>query len=470
MVLADAVSERAARPRRPRIGGRFVISCERWKDGFVVTVEGARILRHSSSFPSIFLGTPKERKGSESPADSENGAAIVWRSFGPCGIVNEGPDLTVLEFRSLCTIRISYAGRVLHIGFFPSGATGMGIRLRLGANPSEMVFGAGPSTLYNLKKGGIALSAAEKQPPFSRTPTVFSSTGTWIHLEGSGSSAWRFRPSLTELSCSEMPEEIALGFGKTPAMGMELLTRYKSNKRRGRESGNRGRLPEALLAGILADGGEWVDLQADAALRALPPDSARSRNTADLVRAILSLSLSGEGNVYIPIGGPDSASGGLDRLHSLEIAAFGPLFLICPSPVHLDGAARRLAAASSIYEMLKPYRERCADEWVRDGMPALSHPALRFPAESELWNYDDQYMFGPDLLLAPSADEGSVDEPRTRLLHLPDDEWVHLWTSRRYGGGNVVVDAPAGKPAVFYRSRSDFAPLFDEIRRKATRM
>lgn len=268
-----------------------------------------------------------------------------------------------------------------------------------------------------------------------------------------------------------MPEEIAFGFGKTPAMGMELLTRYKSNKRCGSRGEGRGRLPEALLAGVLAEGGLGADLQIEAALRALPPDSARPRNTADLVRAILSLSLSGEGNVYMPIGGPDSGSVGLNRLHSLEIAAFGPLFLIGPSAAALeDEAARRLAAASSIYEMLKPYRERCADEWVRDGMPALSHPALRFPAESELWNYDDQYMFGPDLLLAPSADEGSVDAPRTRLLHLPDDEWVHLWTSRRYGGGSVVVDAPAGKPAVFYRSRSDFAPLFDEIRRKATRM
>jgi alpha-glucosidase len=55
-------------------------------------------------------------------------------------------------------------------------------------------------------------------------------------------------------------------------------------------------------------------------------------------------------------------------------------------------------------------------------------------------------------------------------LDLPDDDWVHLWSSRRFGGGPVCVEAPPGCPAVFFRASSGFAGLFDTIRRSARRI
>jgi len=89
-----------------------------------------------------------------------------------------------------------------------------------------------------------------------------------------------------------------------------------------------------------------------------------------------------------------------------------------------------------------------------------------YPDERLLWKCDDQYLFGEDILVAPVL----ASESRTRRVQLPEDGWVHLWTSRHYSGGIVVVDAPVGKPAVFYRSESPFAQLFDGIRKTATRM
>jgi alpha-glucosidase len=122
--------------------------------------------------------------------------------------------------------------------------------------------------------------------------------------------------------------------------------------------------------------------------------------------------------------------------------------------------------AAKLYEILKPYRESCSELWIEDGIPVLSHPALAYPDEEKLWDRSDQYLFGADVLVAP----GASDRDGTRRLELPNDDWIHLWTSRHYPAGTTVVHAPAGRPAVFYRARSEFAPLFDALRQKAARL
>jgi len=495
-----------------------VISFERWKDGFVMTVEGTRVLRHSSFFPSLYLGLPKEKSPASKAEGSSAAASLTWRSLGSCSILNEGLDSIVLGFGALCTIRISYADRILKLRFFPADAARPGIRLRFGAHPCERLLGAGPSMLYDMKKRNVEMRASAEESRSRQNPTVFSSLGTWIHIDGIGSFAWRFGASTTELSCASMPGGIVFGFGKTPAMGMELLTRHKSEAREseGARAG-RSRFPAGVQSGLVVDAsaecfapsskllglmmraglkpcalihdpgkrfdgdfapieaGRWAAILEEASGRSLPIDSAKLKGASEFGRMLHSLAFSGEGQVFLPIYGAQGRTGaeepGVEESGAsafpFEIAAFGPLFVVSATLSLNDAvSARRFIAAAELYAMLAPYREHCCEEWVTGGLPVLGHPALRFLHDDPLWEFDDEYMFGGDMLIAPTPEGGS----RTRRLYLPDDEWIHLWTSRHYRKGLTVVDAPEGKPAVFYRSGSAFAPLFDALRQKATRL
>ena len=68
-------------------------------------------------------------------------------------------------------------------------------------------------------------------------------------------------------------------------------------------------------------------------------------------------------------------------------------------------------------------------------------------------------MLGPDLLIAP------VIAPNKDKwnIYLPKDDWIHLWSNSEYSGGWITVDAPIGKPPVFYRKASKFKDLFKSI-------
>lgn len=421
----------------------------------MMTIEGMRILRHSSFSPALFLGVTQEAKAKE-----------TWRGLGAPIVINEGPELTVLDFGPDCTIRLFYHERVLHVRPFVSGAKAGAFRIRFGAYPEEMVFGLGPSTLYDLKKNKASLSAEAEDVVLRREPSVMSSRGTWIHVDGDGGTDWDFRSSITEISCSIAPREIALGFGKTQAAAMELFTRYKAGKRE--------RLPDWLQEWPLVeergrgfkqeipgDGEnnrfigteEWEKILKASSARILPCPIAEPKSASGFVSMLLSLSFSGYGHILMP--------------DAPELAAFSPLFISKPrSDGREKPSACGAAASATIYAMLKSYRDYCSVEWVEKGMPVLAHPALLYPGETGLLKFHDQYMFGPDVIIAPSQ-EGS---PRPRRLCLPDDEWIHLWTSRRYRGGTTIVHAPEGKPAIFYRSQSTFATIFDALRLKATRL
>ena len=158
----------------------------------------------------------------------------------------------------------------------------------------------------------------------------------------------------------------------------------------------------------------------------------------------------------------------------MEIAAFSPFFRTqeCglsegESGLYGDPSClAELARMSDIYSALKPYHLATAEEYLKEGLPLLRHPYIHYEGEAELHRRDYQYLYGRDLFVSPSLG------PRRELteLYLPRDSWIHLWSSRRFGGGALTVDSPQGCPAVFYRASSPFAPLFDSIRRTARRI
>ncbi|HMF31697.1 MAG TPA: alpha-glucosidase, partial [Candidatus Lokiarchaeia archaeon] len=118
------------------------------------------------------------------------------------------------------------------------------------------------------------------------------------------------------------------------------------------------------------------------------------------------------------------------------------------------------ARMTRIFVHLKPYSLAVLDEYYSTGSPTIRHPILHYEEDRVLLKIKTEYLYGRDLLVAP------VLKPKKTSwkVYLPEDEWIHVWTSRRYGKGWHVVPAPLGQIPVFYRASSTFADLFQGIK------
>jgi alpha-D-xyloside xylohydrolase len=74
---------------------------------------------------------------------------------------------------------------------------------------------------------------------------------------------------------------------------------------------------------------------------------------------------------------------------------------------------------------------------------------VEFPEDQTSWEVEDQFMFGPDLLVAPVVDYGG----RERSVYLPDGaQWTDVWTSQPgASGATVMVEAPLEQIPLFLR-------------------
>ncbi|HEX6011276.1 MAG TPA: TIM-barrel domain-containing protein [Geminicoccaceae bacterium] len=78
---------------------------------------------------------------------------------------------------------------------------------------------------------------------------------------------------------------------------------------------------------------------------------------------------------------------------------------------------------------LIPYIERCLEETYANGVPLYRPMALAFPKAREAHAFDTQYLFGPDLLVAP------VLLPGGRVtVWLPEGTWWDWFTGERHVG------------------------------------
>jgi alpha-D-xyloside xylohydrolase len=74
---------------------------------------------------------------------------------------------------------------------------------------------------------------------------------------------------------------------------------------------------------------------------------------------------------------------------------------------------------------------------------------LEFPDEALAWEVSDQFMFGPDVLVAPVTTQGA----REREVYLPEGaSWLDAWTGERVGeNGWVTAAAPLERIPVYLR-------------------
>ena len=86
-------------------------------------------------------------------------------------------------------------------------------------------------------------------------------------------------------------------------------------------------------------------------------------------------------------------------------------------------------------QKLMPYILRAAKDANQNGTPMMRAMLLEFPADRTCWFLDQQYMFGPDLLVAPVFNaHGTVE------FYLPEGEWTNYWNGEKVQGGRWITE------------------------------
>ena len=103
-------------------------------------------------------------------------------------------------------------------------------------------------------------------------------------------------------------------------------------------------------------------------------------------------------------------------------------------------------------ERMRPYVMEQMQVAHKTGLPLMRPLFIDFPSDATCWQIEDEYMFGPDLLVAPILELDS----RTRKVYLPcNTTWRDAWTEQVYPGGQwLTVDAPLERIPLFLRGES----------------
>jgi len=110
---------------------------------------------------------------------------------------------------------------------------------------------------------------------------------------------------------------------------------------------------------------------------------------------------------------------------------------------------RILESYLHLRERLRPYVRDVMRQAHEDGDPVLRPMFYAYPGDERSWTDADQYLFGPDLLVAPVVQPGA----RQRDVHLPSGaRWTDLLSGRTFHGGQTItIEAPLAVIPVFAR-------------------
>jgi alpha-glucosidase len=113
----------------------------------------------------------------------------------------------------------------------------------------------------------------------------------------------------------------------------------------------------------------------------------------------------------------------------------------------------------SLRYRLLPYIYTVAHAACTTGVPFMRPLVLAFPTDPAVFNLADEYLFGPEILVAPVVDE----EVTEREVYLPAGVWVDFWTDTVYTGpGTLTVPAPLDTLPLFIRQGA-LLPLGPEM-------
>uniref|UniRef100_H2YA46 Glycoside hydrolase family 31 N-terminal domain-containing protein n=1 Tax=Ciona savignyi TaxID=51511 RepID=H2YA46_CIOSA len=206
-------------------------------------------------------------------------------------------------------------------------------------------------------------------------------------------------------------------------------------------------------------------------------DFSYADGMASVIPAALSLGMSGMGIHHSDIGGYVSLIC-MVRTEELilrwaELSVFTPIMRTHEGnrPYRnwqvytLNSTTKSFARLTSLYTRLAPYHTAVVEETASRGIPAQRPLFLHYPNDPTTYDIKYQYMYGPDILVAPVF----LEAQHEWSVYLPPDHWVYLWNGTEIDvkasadgiGRNVRVNAEIGNPPVFYRKTSDWKTLFE---------
>ncbi|WP_159806644.1 glycoside hydrolase family 31 protein [Cellulomonas citrea] len=89
----------------------------------------------------------------------------------------------------------------------------------------------------------------------------------------------------------------------------------------------------------------------------------------------------------------------------------------------------------AVREAMRPYTRSLMAQAHTAGQPVMRGLFHEFPADARSWQVGDEYLFGPDVLVAPVVQPGAAG----RTVYLPAGAvWTDLTTGRTHDGGQAV--------------------------------
>lgn len=151
-----------------------------------------------------------------------------------------------------------------------------------------------------------------------------------------------------------------------------------------------------------------------------------------------------------------------------EFAAFTPMMEVMSSknitPWTFDKNSPNGTPALDTYKKfvilhmsLFPYRYAAAQHAARTGIPLMRALVLNYQDDVHARTIKDEYLFGPDLLVAPV-----IDENTSRVVYLPAGDWINLFTGEAYTGPLTVVAKAAADEIPVFARRGTILPKIPE--------
>jgi len=120
-----------------------------------------------------------------------------------------------------------------------------------------------------------------------------------------------------------------------------------------------------------------------------------------------------------------------------------------------DDAFKIMSHYLDVRERLRPYIQKHMDIASQDGTPVMRPLFFDFPKDEKCYSIEDQYMFGPDILVVPVVEAGET----SRKIYLPTGaEWKDALTGKKYTGGQTIdYKVEIENLPVFTRNNFDFS-------------
>jgi alpha-glucosidase len=176
------------------------------------------------------------------------------------------------------------------------------------------------------------------------------------------------------------------------------------------------------------------------------------------IRMGLGLSLSGISNIGHDVGGFAGPKPDADLfLRWIACGIFMPRFSI--HSWNEDGSVNEpwmypdliddVRALFRLRLALIPYLKQLLADYRAHYRPVMRPIFYDFPNMPHCFAETDDFMLGPDLLVAPVVEPDAVQR---RVDLPPGTDWIDGWTGTRHGGGSsVICEAPYNRPPHFWR-------------------